>query len=129
MKKVFTLVIAAGTIATASAQTSKHQSIAYNDSKKISDHHDASFGKTSTITFNDALFSYKAKEAKLDAIDHEYDKKIALVKSNRHLSKKQKAWEIQLLQDQKKKEISKVEMQYAKSNHETKDKRHDSHEW
>ncbi|HVZ98541.1 MAG TPA: hypothetical protein VG847_16785 [Chitinophagaceae bacterium] len=123
MKKIFTLlVMAAGTFSIASAQTGKHQSIAYNDSKKI-DHHDASFGKTNGVAFSNGFFSSKIKENKLAAINREYDKKIALVKSNRHLSKKQKAWQIQLLQDQKKKEISKVEMQYAKGNDP------DAHKW
>jgi hypothetical protein len=124
MKKIFTLiVVATGTISIASAQSKKHESVAYNDSKKMSGHHDASFGKTHTIAFNDAFFSYKAKQAKLEAIDREYDKKIALVKSNRHLTKKQKAWEIRILQDQKKKEISKVEFGFTKS------KVHDPHKW
>lgn len=124
MKKMFTLIlITAGTIGAASAQTGKHESVAYNDSKKMSDHHDAAFSKTGSIAFNDALFSYKAKEAKLKEIDREFDHKIALVKMNWHLSNRQKARQIQLLQDQRKNEISKVEFEFSKSN------THDSHKW
>jgi hypothetical protein len=124
MKKMFTLIlVTAGTIGAASAQPANHQSVAYNDSKKMSGQNDAGFGKTNSIAFNDAFLSYKAKDAKLKEINREFDQEIALVKTNRHLSSRQKARQIQLLQDQRKKEISKMEFQYAKSN------MHDSHKW
>ena len=119
MKKIFTIILAAaGTIGSTSAQSINQKSIAYNNNKKMSNVYDqpATFGKTKSVAYNDAYFSYKAKESKLAFINHGYDQKIALVKSNRHLSGKQKAKQIQLLQNQRKNEINKVELQYAKSN-------------
>lgn len=134
MKKIFTIIlVAAGTISFASAQSNNRKSIAYNDNKKMSndyDHH-ATFGKTNTSAYNDAYFSFKEKEAKLEKINREFDRKIAFVKNDRHLKGRKKAKQIQLLQSQRKNEISKVEFQYAKSNQKanTKTSGHDSHKW
>jgi len=131
MKKIFTIMlVAAGTISFASAQS--YKSIADNDNKKMNDYNKhATLGKTSSVTYNDAYFSYKEKEAKLEKINREFDQKIAFVKNSRHLRKGQKAKQIKLLQNQKKNEISKVEFQYAASNHKADSKNfgHDSHKW
>jgi hypothetical protein len=132
MKKVFTIILAAaGTISFASAQS--HKSIAYNDNKQMSDAYDqhASFGKSNSIAYNDAYFSYKEKQAKLDKINREFDQKIAFVKYDRHLRNREKSKQIKLLENQRKNEISKVEFQFAKSNHKAGNKTfgHDSHKW
>ncbi len=134
MKKIFTIIlVAAGTIGSASAQSNYQKSIAYNGNKKMSNDygHPAIVVKTNSINYNDAVFAYKEKQAKIEKINHEYDQKIAFVKNNRHLNRRQKAKQIQILQNQRKNEISKAEFQYAKSNHNAKDKTsgHDSHKW
>lgn len=125
MKKIFTIILAAaGTISAASAQSKQQRNIAYNDHKVISKDYgqQGSYGKTKDVNYNDAYFSYKEKEAKLASINRSFDQKIASVKSNRHLSSRQKTKQIQLLQNQRKNEISKVAYQYSDSNkggHET----------
>lgn len=129
MKKIFTIILAgAGGISFASAQS--HKSIAYNDSKKISKSYNnsAAFDKVNSVTYNDAYFSYKEKEAKLAKINREFDQKIAFVNHDRHLRGWQKTKQIQMLQAQRKSEINKVEFQYAKSNH-GKTFGHDTHKW
>jgi hypothetical protein len=91
MKKIFTLIlVAVGSISFASAQPKK--SIAYNDNKKISNdyrQHDIT-DKTASVVYNDAYFSRKEKEAKLEKINREFDQKIAFVKNNRHLTSRKK---------------------------------------
>lgn len=134
MKKIFTIILAAaGTVSAASAQSFNQKSIAYNSNKKMSNVYDqpATFGKTKSIAYNDAYFSYKAKEAKLASINHEYDQKIAFVKYDHHLNGWQKTKQIQLLQNQRKNEINKVEFQYAKSNRKSsiKTSGHNTHKW
>ena len=132
MKKIFTIIlVAAGTISFASAQS--HKSIAYNDNKKMSSAYDqhSSSGKSNNVAYNDAYFSYKETEAKMEKINREFDQKIAFVKNRWHLTGREKAKQIRLLQNQRKNEISQVEFQYAKSNHKTgwKHSGHDSHQW
>jgi hypothetical protein len=131
MKKIFTIiVVAASTISFASAQS--HKSIAYNDNKKLNNYNQhANFGNTSKVAYKDSYFSYKEKEAKLAKINHEFDQKIAFIKNDRHLKGRKKMKQIQLLQNQRKDEISRVEFQYAASNHKPDSKTfgHDSHKW
>lgn len=69
---------------------------------------EAAYGKTNGGNYNDAYFSYKVKEAKLEMINHEYDQKIAFVNHDRHLNGWQKSKQIQMLQNQRKNKISKV---------------------
>lgn len=134
MKKITTIILAAaGTIGSASAQSNFQKSIAYNDSKKMSNGYDqhANFGKTNTVIYKDAYFSYKEKVATLAKINRGFDQKIVFVKQDRHLNGWQKSNQIQLLQNQRKNEIKKVEFQYAKSNQYAMSKTsgHDSHKW
>ncbi|HEY5393053.1 MAG TPA: hypothetical protein VIJ57_13095 [Hanamia sp.] len=119
MKKIFTIIfVAAGTIGAASAQSINQKNIAYNEHSKMSNERGltSNHATATMVNYNDANFS-KAKAAKLDMINHEYDQKMASVKNNRHLSTRQKTKQIQMLQNRRKNEINKVEMQYAKSSH------------
>lgn len=134
MKKIFTIILAAaGTFSAASAQSINQKNIAYNNNKKISNVYDqpTTFSKTKIVGYNDAYFSYKAKEAKLASINREYDQKIAFVKNGRHLNGWEKSKQIQLLQNQRKNELNKVEFQYGKSNQYaiSKTSGHDTHKW
>ncbi len=121
------------TISFASAQSHSQKDIAWNDNKKVSgdyDHH-SGYDKNNTGSYNDNYFSYKEKQAKVERINREFDQKIAAVKNSRRLRDREKAKQIQLLQNQRKNEISKVEYQYAKNNHKADRKTpgHDSHKW
>ena len=132
MKKIFTLIlVAAGTISVASAQSKKGST--YNDHKKMSNDYSqhAIPGKTASITYHDSYFFGKEKEAKLEKINREFNQKIAFVKSNRYLTRREKAKQIHSLQNQRKNEISKVEFQYAKFGQKSHSKTsgHDMHKW
>ena len=134
MKKIFTIILAAaGTIGAASAQSFDHKSVAYNDHQKINnDHARPSFiVKRNDVNYNDAYFSYKEKQEKIERINHDYDQKIASVKYDRRLSRKAKARQIDWLQSQRKNELSKVDFQYAKSGHKTANKSfgRNEHKW
>ncbi|MGG9963562.1 hypothetical protein [Ferruginibacter sp. SUN106] len=125
MKKIITmLLVAAGTISFASAQSHNQKDIPWNDNKKMNndrDDHDA-FEKGKNVDYNDSYFSYKEKMAKLEKIDREFDRKIDAVKFNRRLSGREKGKQIQFLQMQKQKEINQVEYDYAKSKQQGRDK-------
>jgi hypothetical protein len=118
MKKIFTLLLAAaGTISFASAQPGNRNSTAFNDSRKMSDHRDDIYNKSNTVVYNDAFFSYKAKQDKIEMIKREYDQKITLVQHNWRLSGWQKAKQIQLLQNRRERELGMVNIQYGVNNH------------
>lgn len=130
MKKIFTIMlVAAGTIGFASAQSNK--SVAFNDNTKMGGYNQqGNFGKTNSVAFKDAYFFNKEKTAKLEKINREFDMKISFVKNDRYLRSWQKAKQIQLLQIERKNEISKVEFQYAVNQRaDSKMYGHDSHKW
>lgn len=134
MKKIFTIILAAaGTIGSASAQSIKQKSIAYNDHSKMSNQYDqhATFDKPNNIAYKDVYFSYKEKEVAMAKINREFDQKIAFVKHDRHLNGWEKSRQIQMLQNQRKNEIGKVEFQFTKSNQYAKSKKggHDTYKW
>ena len=134
MKKIFTIIlVAAGTISFASAQSNNQRNIARNDNKKINTDYKqhSSFEKTNSVAYNDNYFSYKEKQQKLEMINREYDQKIVSVKYNRHLSGREKSNQIQWLQSQRKNEITREEYQYAKNNQKVKsrDSFHAAKKW
>lgn len=134
MKKIFTIIlVAAGTIGSASAQSNYQKSMAYNGNKKMKNvyRQPAIVVKPNNINYNDASFYYKEKEAKMAHVNHKFDQKIVFIKNDRHLNGRQKAKQIQLLQNQRKSELSKVDWQYAKSSHTITGKTsgHDAHKW
>jgi hypothetical protein len=130
MKKVFTMLLfTAGTISFAAAQSYNQKNIGNQDSKKINNDQHAAFDKNNSAGYNDSYFSYKEKQAKMEKINRDFDRKIAAVKYNRRLSGREKAKQIQLLERQQQNEISKLEYEYAKNNQKSKGKTngHDSH--
>ncbi len=134
MKKLFTVILAAaGTISFASAQSFDHKSVAYNDHQKISnDHPRPSIAfKSNKINSIVAYHSNKAKEERLEKINRGFDQKTAFVTHDRHLSKRGKSRQIHILQDQRKNEISKVQLQYAKNPHQAVNRNfgHKVHKW
>lgn len=126
MKKIFTMILfAAGTISFASAQSHQERNTAWNDNKKIRNDRHSGFDKGNDVAYNDSYFSFKEKQVKLQMINHQFDQKIAAVQYNRHLSRRQKARQIQWLQIQRKDAINNVEFQYAKrrsSGHDSRKK-------
>ncbi|MGN6604938.1 MAG: hypothetical protein ACTHK8_20955 [Ginsengibacter sp.] len=127
MKKMFTLFIAAtGTFGFASAQ-SYQKSVAYNDHQKtINDHRQKDIYRQETASYPGQFNSYNEK---VEKINREYDRKIAMVENNRHLNRRQKARQIERLQNQRKKELS--QFNYANRYQHSDDKRfdNDKHQW
>ena len=127
MKKIFTLLIAAaGTVGFASAQ-SYHKSVAYNDHQKtINDNQQKHIYRQETASYPGQFNSYNERVQK---INQQYERKIAIIENNRHLSRRQKAKQIDRLQDQRKKEISQIDNQYRDYDHKTDSRSfgHDQH--
>ena len=132
MKKIFTLLVAAaGTIGFASAQSHSSKDMGYYNTKQIRTPYDqhSAFDKYKNVGYNDNRMSYKEEQAQLEKINREFDWKISSVKSNWHLSRWEKAKQIQVLKDAKQNEISKVQYDFARSNQQGRGKMygHDGH--
>ncbi len=132
MKKIFTIILAAaGTIGAASAQSKHEKNVAYNDNARATksyDDHD-SYGKSKTANYYDSYNSYNEKQQQLERINREYDQKIAFVKNNRRLNRREKERQIKWLQDQRKQEMRQVEYQYENYGHngDSRSFGHDEH--
>jgi len=93
MKKIFTLLFAVGIVGIASAQSSRF------------DNHKPDYG----YTINKGRFD-------VQKINREYDFKIAAVKMDRHMSRREKASQIRFLENQRTAEIARA--QYGFNQHD-----------
>lgn len=113
MKKIFTLVlIAAGTIGIANAQSKFDRNDGYNNSTAFDRNHDKN-----DFDHRDNYFSLKEKEAIILNINREFNHKIAEVKWNRYLNNREKKKMIKALEMERREEIVKVEQRYERSKH------------
>lgn len=122
MKKIFTIILAAaGTFSFASAQSFNGKNVVFNGHKKVVADHDQrnSYGDTNSVNYNDAKFTYRQKQAKIAAINGQFDQQIAFVKNNRRLNNREKNKQIQVLQNERNNEIKKLDFQYAATDHKS----------
>jgi len=132
MKKIFTIILAAaGTIGAASAQSKHDQNVAYNDRARPASGYDdhGSYGKSKTANYNDRYGSYNENQQQVERINREYDQKIAFVKNNRRLNRREKERQIGWLQEQRNEELRQVEYQWENYDHKADSRSfgHDEH--
>jgi hypothetical protein len=114
MKKIFTLLLAAGSITLVSAQpTAKRnnaETMAYHTSQQ------STFEKNSSYGYDEATFSFREKEAQIRNINRAFDRRIAEVRNSRYLRGREKAKQIRMLETQRNMEIRQVQARYERSN-------------
>ena len=117
MKKIFTLMLAVGTVAIASAQQGKQKDNPFkNDKKEIKQPvQQPSYDKGKTTGYDQYGFSSREKDAQIQKINREYDQKIAAVKMNRRLRQQEKTKQIKMLENQRNQEIREVQLRFEKS--------------
>lgn len=129
MKKIFTMIlVAAGTISFASAQSDK--SIAFNGNKNRGDYNrHSTFGKTNDAGHNDAHFSYKEKDTRAQKVARELHQKNTFSQNGRHVGSRVNAKQTRFMQNHKRHEMSRMELQHTVSHHKTDSKMygHNSH--
>ncbi|MCW3094288.1 MAG: hypothetical protein JWP81_5357 [Ferruginibacter sp.] len=136
MKKIFTLVMAAGAISFASAQpggSKGHFDNGNNDNKQMSAEyaHQPAI-KNKTAGFENPSFSFREKEAQIQRINRDFDRQIAAVKKSRYLRGREKSQQIRILENQRSNEISQVQALFERSNHRDVDNgyaKNNSHKW
>ena len=135
MKKIFTFLLAAGTITVASAQSPFQKDRAFKEREIQTRNISRNNNYESNSGSNDhgrSLFSFKEKEGQLQKIHRKFDHKIAAVKKNRRFNAREKSALVQKLQNQRRQEISLVQSRYKKANQRDTGKHFDknnSHRW
>jgi hypothetical protein len=128
MKKIFTLMVAAGMVTFASAQQGAQKSNPFKDNKKDVQYTSSkpaqqpAFEKGRTSGYDTYSFSIREKDAQIQKINREYDQKIAAVRKNRRMRDQEKSKQIRMLEMQRKQEIAAVQSRWEKSNHRDNDR-------
>jgi len=126
MKKLFTLLLVAGSISVASAQGFGQKDKPFKDGKYESrDNHTGDFGKDKAKDFNDYSFSIKEKERQIEKINREFDLKILMVKRSRHLRAKEKTRQIRMLESERYNEIREIQVRFEKNKGRGYDRGHE----
>ena len=121
MKKIFTLLLAVGSIGVASAQ-----GFGQKDSKYESrNDHAGDFGKGKPKDFNDYSFSVKEKDRQIEKINREFDLKVLMVKRSRHLRAKEKLRQIRMLENERYDQIKEVQFRFEKNKGRDYDRGHE----
>ena len=121
MKKIFTLLLAVGTITFVSAQSTAQQSRHSEDNKfenktvHASSSHDYDHDRNGEPGYGSS-FSLREKEAQMRKINREFDNKIVSVKMNRRLRNQEKSRIIRMLETQRRDEIREVQLRFERSN-------------
>lgn len=117
MKKIITLLIAAGAFASVNAQTTREEArkvILGGDKKTGSDNttrgRDIILGGDNGTTRNPG--SSTSRQAEIDQVNREYDAKIISIRNNPNLSTEEKDRIIRDLENKRKREIKKINGRY-----------------
>ena len=126
MKKLFTLLLAAGSISVASAQGFGQKDKSFKDGKYESrDGRDGDFGKDKSKDFNDYSFSVKEKDRQIEKINREFDLKVLMIKRSRHLRAKEKLRQIRMLENERYDQIKEVQFRFEKNKGRDYDRGHE----
>ena len=120
MKKIFTLMMAVGSITFVSAQSGfKNDNRSYNDKKtitKIPSKNNSGFNDRNKKDYEAYSFSSRDRDAAIQLIEREYAYKIGAVNRDRYLKAGNKSKQIRLLEKQKAIEIKEVRLKFEQIN-------------
>lgn len=132
MKKIFTLLLAAGAVGIASAQKPILKSNSFDNKHESAmvqtDFRQPGFERPNSSSFDSYSFTLKEKQAQIQKINREFDQKINAVKKNRRLRSSEKSKQVRMLEKQRDEQIRQVEMRYASSKNRWNDNGH-SRKW
>ena len=116
MKKIFTLLLAAGTVLSATAQHNgnyKNSTADRNDDKnqRSSDYH-FNGADSKTVNYGPTAFSFREKEQELRRINQWYDQQITAVNRKRYLPAREKKQQIRSLETQRMAAIREAQFRY-----------------
>ena len=116
MKKIITLLLAAGAFATVNAQTTKEEArrVILGGEKKGSGDNNTTRGRDVILGDDNGTSRYPgtSREAEVDQINREYDAKIVSIRNNPNLSAEEKERIIRNLQKERQRKIRQVNERY-----------------
>ena len=121
MKNIFTLVLAAGTFFTASAQQGKKMNHSFDEQNREknqynSNHaHEGIAGGKGSAAYGNYPYPFKERAAELRHINREFDQKAAFVSSNRQLRYGEKARQLRILENQRRMAIRNAQAGFEKN--------------
>lgn len=132
MKKIFTILLAVGTVGFASAQSS-HNSDFGRDQKGnsrdvILGQQGSSIHNGNTGTYNSNSFGMKERDEQIRRINREFDQKIEMVKRDRHMRSYEKSRQIKMLERQRNDQIKDVQKRFDNKRNKHDD-HFDNHKW
>ena len=127
MKKIFTLLLAAGSISFASAQYTAKNDRNFKDANKSYPVNNGSYDRDKkgfnnpsdnhgNADYNFYVFSLKERDAEIERINRAYDFKILAVKRDRFLKSNKKEKQINLIEKQRNLEIKNVYARFSSKN-------------
>lgn len=127
MKKIFTILLAAGSVTFASAQSSHNDSWNRDQRGKgvIVGKPNSTVYSNNAAVYNDHSFS-NDRNRQIQNINREFDQKIAAVKWDRRLRQAEKNRQIRMLERQRDEQIREAQMHSDRNRH---DDHFDNHKW
>jgi hypothetical protein len=134
MKKVFTILLAVGTVGFASAQSNSQKGTWSQDHGNSKD---AAFGRTAsnnaykanTGSYGSYSFSARERDAEIQKIRRQFDQKINAITRDRHLRAAQKAKQIRMLEKQRDEQIQQVQWRFSSSQNRHSDNHSNRNKW
>lgn len=141
MKKIFTILLAAGSISFASAQSVSHNdNFGHNDKTysrdRISGQSTPNEYRNNTSVYNNSSFDTRDRDEQMQRINWGFDQRIEAIQRDRHLRSYEKSRQIKMLERQREEQIKQSEMRSSShswsadnrySNHN--DDHHNDHKW
>jgi hypothetical protein len=128
MKKIFTILLAVGSVTFASAQSKGSWGHDEKSSSRdvILGQSNVTVYKSNTTSYGSGFFNTKDRDAQVNRINREFDQKIASVQRDRRLRSYEKSRQIKMLEKQRDQQIREVQQRYSRDQH---DSRYDNRKW
>lgn len=130
MKKIFTLLLAAGTFISATAQHNgnvKNSGTNRGEDRNQYNSGVNSYGRSSTGSYGTAAFSFREKEMELQRTNLWYNQQIAAVNRKRFLSGREKKQQIRMLETQRMAAIRDIQFRYEQLQQRATANMHNDH--
>src|SRR4051812_1721571 len=112
MKKIFTILLAVGSVTFASAQSSSHNgNFGQSNSRDIVlGQSGSSVYKNNNTSYGSYSFTARERDEQIQRINREFDQKMTAVRRDRHLRSGEKTRQIKMLERQRDDQIRQVQM-------------------
>jgi hypothetical protein len=112
MKKIFTILLAIGSVTFASAQSKGNWG--HDDHKDVAVNQPYDHSRDNNSGYGSANYSNREKDAQIQRINREFDKRIAAVQRDRRLRSYEKRGQINMIERERSAQIREVQMRFSR---------------